>query len=131
MSMPVRSRRDTSFASRRTPNLVGPGRYNVQKPEEEFVPSYTGFSTSASRRLNENTSTSATTPGPGAYKHLNRPSTTGNSTNNRYVRLQYSSGGVISYHTTFHRIASHRIAYLCEVDGCCIADGKGKERKET
>ena len=30
-------------------NLVGPGRYNVQKFEEEWVPSYTGFSTSASR----------------------------------------------------------------------------------
>ncbi|EQC40096.1 hypothetical protein SDRG_02750 [Saprolegnia diclina VS20] len=64
----TRSQRKTSFSTKFTPEVVGPGAYAPPDLLAKTVqPSYSAFSSSDKRNLNKNTGTSAMTPGPGAY----------------------------------------------------------------
>lgn len=71
MTITTRSKRVSPFDVTLTPAAVGPGAYAPEKSvtsfKSEMRPLYSGFAASEKRDLNANKTTSATTPGPGAY----------------------------------------------------------------
>ncbi|OQS04448.1 hypothetical protein THRCLA_03315 [Thraustotheca clavata] len=68
MTITSRSQRKTSFSTKFTPEVVGPGTYAPSDLlAKNIQPSYSAFSSSDKRNLNRNIGTSAITPGPGAY----------------------------------------------------------------
>ncbi|TMW56799.1 hypothetical protein Poli38472_006809 [Pythium oligandrum] len=71
MTITTRSKRVSMFGAAPTPSAVGPGAYAPEKTSTSFKVEnrqmYSGFATSNKRDLNANKTTSAMTPGPGAY----------------------------------------------------------------
>ncbi|GLE01281.1 hypothetical protein PINS_up010111 [Pythium insidiosum] len=71
MTITTRSKRVSMFGAAPTPATVGPGAYAPEQTVTSFRveprPLHSGFATSEKRDLNANKTTSAITPGPGAY----------------------------------------------------------------
>ncbi|KAJ0401561.1 hypothetical protein ATCC90586_002869 [Pythium insidiosum] len=71
MTITTRSKRVSMFGAAPTPATVGPGAYAPEQAVTSFRveprPLHSGFATSEKRNLNANKTTSAITPGPGAY----------------------------------------------------------------
>ena len=70
MAMSSRSTRNTTAAimvEHSTPGSVGPGTYGGLKLSTGKQPNFAAFASSNARNLNQNTLTSAHTPGPGSY----------------------------------------------------------------
>lgn len=91
MAMPSRSNRNTSGAVMipHSSGLVGPGTYTPSRFTAKD-PNFAAFASSDARELNHNTSTSADTPGPGAYVRstdVSRKSASSNVFKNSTPRL--------------------------------------------
>lgn len=69
MTITTRSKRVSLFSSTHTPAAVGPGSYAPETTSfsDTSRPQFSGFAASQKRDLNANKTTSAITPGPGAY----------------------------------------------------------------
>ncbi|POM74515.1 Hypothetical protein PHPALM_8514 [Phytophthora palmivora] len=72
MTITTRSKRVSTFGTAPTPSTVAPGSYAPEQVITSFGvhsrrPLFSSFATSEKRNLNENKTTSAITPGPGAY----------------------------------------------------------------
>lgn len=69
MTITTRSKRTSLFSNTLTPAAVGPGSYAPEPTSfnDATRPQFSGFAASQKRDLNANKTTSAITPGPGAY----------------------------------------------------------------
>ena len=78
MAMPSRSTRNTGAAimiQHSTPGEIGPGSYTPRrKLNTSKQPNFAAFASSNARKLNQNTHTSALTPGPGSYVRASKVS---------------------------------------------------------
>ena len=98
--MPSRSTRNTTAAiivQHSTPTAVGPGTYAPgHKLSTSRQPNFAAFASSNARKLNQNTHTSALTPGPGSYvraSEVSRKDVSNNVFKTSIARLAPSAPG--------------------------------------